>query len=95
MTEGMKFEDGLGQLEKLVEDLESGELDLDEALKRFEKGVKLSKQLNQSLEEADRKVEKLLISQDGSAELSSLNEVKASPKKTKSKKAKDAQDSLF
>ena len=37
MAETPKFEEALEQLEKLVEELEGGELDLDEALKRFEK----------------------------------------------------------
>ena len=57
MAEIPKFEESLEQLEKLVEELEGGELDLDEALKRFERGVKLSKQLNSSLEDANRKIE--------------------------------------
>ena len=97
MAENPKFEESLEQLEKLVEELEGGELDLDEALKRFEKGVKLSKQMNASLEEANRKVEKLVLGPDGSATISGLDEAEAEPpsKKSKGKKAKGEQDNLF
>lgn len=75
MAEAPKFEESLEQLEKLVEELEGGELDLDEALKRFEKGVKLSKQLNSSLEAATRKVEKLVIGADGEAKSESQDDL--------------------
>lgn len=96
MAEEFKFEQGLEQLEKMVQDLEGGDLDLDEALKRFEKGVKLSKQLNQSLEEAHRKVAKLVVSADGS-EASAPFELGAptAPKKPRAKKSKGKQDTLF
>ena len=59
MAEAPKFEEGLAGLEKLVDELENGDLGLDEALKRFEKGVKLTAQLQGALEGAQRKVEKL------------------------------------
>ena len=96
MAENPKFEDALEQLEKLVEELEGGELDLDEALKRFEKGVKLSSQLNASLEEANRKVEKLVVGPTGEAKRSPLDdEGEAAPKKGRAKKPKADQDGLF
>jgi exodeoxyribonuclease VII small subunit len=59
MDEAPKFEEGLAALEKLVAELEAGELGLDEALKRFEKGVKLTGQMQKSLEDTGRKIEKL------------------------------------
>ena len=59
MADAPKFEDGLASLEKLVADLEQGDLGLDEALKRFEKGVKLAAQLQGALEQSQRKVEQL------------------------------------
>jgi exodeoxyribonuclease VII small subunit len=59
MDEAPKFEEGLAALEKLVAELEAGELGLDEALKRFEKGVKLAGQMQKSLEDTGRKIEKL------------------------------------
>jgi exodeoxyribonuclease VII small subunit len=59
MDEAPKFEEGLASLEKLVAELEAGELGLDEALKRFEKGVKLAAHMQKALEDTGRKIEKL------------------------------------
>jgi exodeoxyribonuclease VII small subunit len=59
MAETPKFEEGLAALEKLVDELEAGDLGLDEALKRYEKGMKLATQLGVVLEQSQRKVEKL------------------------------------
>jgi exodeoxyribonuclease VII small subunit len=63
----LKQEKNLGQLEKalaeleaLVERLESGELSLQQALKEFERGVKLTRQCQTALKEAEQKVEILL-----------------------------------
>jgi exodeoxyribonuclease VII small subunit len=59
--------DGLGGLEKSLEELEalvvrleSGDLPLEQALKEFERGVKLTRQCQAALEEAEQKVEILL-----------------------------------
>jgi exodeoxyribonuclease VII small subunit len=96
MAEAPKFEEGLAGLEKLVDELENGDLGLDEALKRFEKGVKLSAQLQAALEVAQRKVEKLAQGADGEAALEPFDaeEADAAPaKKARPKKA--GQDSLF
>jgi exodeoxyribonuclease VII small subunit len=59
MAEAPKFEEGLAALEKLVAELEEGDLGLDEALKRFEKGVKLAAQMQSALEDTGRRIEKL------------------------------------
>ena len=59
MNEAPKFEEDLAALEKLVAELETGGLGLDEALKRFEKGVQLAGQLQKSLEDTGRRLEKL------------------------------------
>jgi exodeoxyribonuclease VII small subunit len=56
----LKFEEALGRLETLVQALERGDLSLDESLKAFEEGVKLSKSCLKLLDEADRRVEILL-----------------------------------
>jgi len=53
------FDDGLDRLEALVQQLESGNLGLEEALVRFEEGVQLSQALQKQLAEAQRKVEVL------------------------------------
>ncbi|NVJ67354.1 MAG: exodeoxyribonuclease VII small subunit [Gammaproteobacteria bacterium] len=50
------FESQLEELEAIVDQLEDGDLPLDEALKIFEKGVKLSRQCQKHLAEAEQKV---------------------------------------
>ena len=60
-----KFEDALARLETIVTELEKGDLPLEEALKIFEEGVRLSKSCMKMLEEAERKVEILLKDKDG------------------------------
>jgi len=57
-----KLEESLESLESLVERLESGELPLEEALKEFEQGIKLTKQCQNALKEAEQRVEILLKS---------------------------------
>ncbi|MFY9752990.1 MAG: exodeoxyribonuclease VII small subunit [Candidatus Acidiferrales bacterium] len=59
------FEKGLGRLEEVVKRLESADLSLDEAMKLFEEGVKLSRDCQKQLEEAEGKVEILLKKADG------------------------------
>ena len=59
-----KFETTLARLEKLVERLEDENVDLDEALKAFEEGIKLSKQCVAKLDEAQKRVEILLKESD-------------------------------
>lgn len=53
------FEEGLDHLEALVQQLEGGNLSLEEALERFETGIRLSKELQQQLADAHRKVDLL------------------------------------
>lgn len=57
MAKPLSFDEGLDQLEALVQKLESGNLSLEEALQRFEEGVCLSQTLQQQLAEAQRRVE--------------------------------------
>jgi exodeoxyribonuclease VII small subunit len=54
------FESSLAQLEKLVEQMESGELGLEESLKAFEEGVKLTRLCQQTLSQARQKVQVLM-----------------------------------
>ncbi len=54
------FEETLGSLENIVAQLESGELPLERALELFEEGVSLTRNCQQQLEDAERKVELLL-----------------------------------
>jgi exodeoxyribonuclease VII small subunit len=55
-----KFEDCLQQLEKIVEQLERGDLSLEQSLKLFEDGVRLSNSCRQELQAAEGKVEILM-----------------------------------
>ena len=54
------IESKLNELEGLLEELESGELDLDDALKKFERGIKLSRECQKTLEEAELKIKVLM-----------------------------------
>jgi len=60
-----KFEAALARLEEIVKELETGDLPLEQSLKLFEEGIKLSRLCNKRLEEAERRVEILLKSKNG------------------------------
>ena len=57
--EDISFEDSLKRLEEIVEELEKGELNLDEALKLYEEGMLFSDKCLEKLNETKKKVEKL------------------------------------
>ena len=61
----VNFEEALEQLEDLVEAMEAGDLSLEDSLKSFEKGVKLTRECQQALNEAEQKVETLLKTESG------------------------------
>jgi exodeoxyribonuclease VII small subunit len=54
------FENALAELQTIVKKMESGELSLEESLKAFEQGVRLTRQCNDELAVAERKVELLM-----------------------------------
>lgn len=60
------FEDSLKQLESIVSQLEKGDLALEESLKLFEEGMRLSAVCKEELEAAEGKVQILLKQRDGS-----------------------------
>jgi len=60
-----KFEDALNKLEKIVSKLEEGDIPLEESLKLFEEGIRLSRFCNQKLDETEKKVEILLKGKNG------------------------------
>lgn len=62
------FEASLAELEKLVERLEGGDQNLDAALKDFERGIVLTRQCQQALQQAELRVQQLLP-RDGSENL--------------------------
>ena len=59
------FEQSLKQLEQIVQELESGDLPLEKALKKFEEGIQLSKLCSRTLDETEQKISILLKDQDG------------------------------
>lgn len=59
------FEASLGALEKIVRDLEAGDLPLEQSLKLFETGVKLSRECQERLNQAERRIEVLTRDADG------------------------------
>ncbi len=61
----MSFEENVEQLEKIVQELEKGDLNLDESIKKFEEGMNLSKKCNEILEEAEKKITVLIKKDDG------------------------------
>lgn len=61
----MTFETAMNQLEQIVNELESGKLSLEDSIKKFEEGVKLSKFCSAKLDETEKKITILLKGQDG------------------------------
>ncbi len=62
------FERALGELEKLVEKMEGGDLSLEESLKHFERGIELTRACQKALAEAEQKVQ-ILLEKEGKTEL--------------------------
>ena len=61
----MKFEKAMFRLEKIVEELERGDLDIDKSLEIFEEGIKMSRLCSKKLNEAEAKIEKLTKGKKG------------------------------
>lgn len=53
------FEQALERLETIVSDLEAGSLSLEESLARYEEGVRLSRRLTETLDQAEKRIERL------------------------------------
>jgi exodeoxyribonuclease VII small subunit len=68
-----KFEEEIKDLETLVNQIDSGELTLEESISAFERGVALVKSLNRKLDEVERKVELLTRDAEGRLQSSSLD----------------------
>ncbi|KPP98266.1 exodeoxyribonuclease VII small subunit [Marinobacter sp. HL-58] len=67
------FEKSLDELEKLVRDLEQGELSLEQSLTAFERGVKLTRECQQALKTAEQRVEQLVENSDGTLQTRPFN----------------------
>lgn len=58
------FEEKIEDLEQIVKELEKGDLNLDNSVSKFEEGIKISKECNKILEEAEKKIT-ILLNKDG------------------------------
>lgn len=58
------FENQMEKLEQIVVQLEKGDLSLDESVTKFEEGIKISKECNKILEDAEKKIT-ILVNEDG------------------------------
>ncbi len=68
MEKEKTFEESLTELEQIASNLENGNLGLDEAIKEFEKGMKLSKECSKKLDEAEKKINILVQGENGELE---------------------------
>jgi exodeoxyribonuclease VII small subunit len=60
MEKSKKFEDKLNELETIIKDLESGEVDLDDAIDKYTKAMKISKECSDKLNNVEEQVNKIL-----------------------------------
>ena len=58
------FEEQMENLEKIVSELEKGDLNLDDSITKFEEGMKISKECNKILQEAEKKIT-MLVNENG------------------------------
>jgi exodeoxyribonuclease VII small subunit len=68
-TDGPSFEQAIQRLEKIVADMESAELPLEDVLKKYEEGMRLVRFCSQKLEEAEKKIDILTKKADGTVAL--------------------------
>lgn len=67
------FESSLEELERIVRELEQGELTLEKSLELFEQGVKLSRECQERLNQAERRIEILMRDNQGRATVSAFD----------------------
>ena len=63
--EKLNFEQSMQELEKIVQELEKGDLNLEDSIKKFEEGMALSKKCNEFLENAEKKITMLIKTEEG------------------------------
>lgn len=69
------FEQSLDELEKIVKQLEDGDLPLEKSLELFENGVKLSRECRERLTNAERRIEVLMKDSNGNFSVESIGTV--------------------
>ena len=67
-VENLSFEESMEELEKIVSAMEQGDMPLEEALTKFERGIQLTNNSQQKLKQAEQKVD-ILLKQNGKEEL--------------------------
>ena len=71
--QAIDFEHSLAELEALVNQLETGELTLENALARFERGINLVRMCQSALGDAEQRVDRLLTARDGTVQIAPLD----------------------
>ena len=69
MSKEKKFEENLADLEVIVQKLENGDVALEEAITEFQKGMKLSKELQETLDQAEKTLVKVMQADGTEADL--------------------------
>jgi exodeoxyribonuclease VII small subunit len=92
---GQTFESQLGALEKIVRDLERGDLPLEESLQLFEQGVRLSRECQERLNQAERRIELLMRDADGRPLLTAFDEDEEELHLDSGGEADEADESVF
>ncbi len=69
MSKEKKFEENIADLEAIVQKLESGQVPLEEAISEFQKGMKLSKDLQETLDQAEKTLVKVMQADGSETEL--------------------------
>ena len=77
----VKFEEALKKLEKIVSNLEAGDISLEESMSKYEAGVKLVRLCQKKLNEAKKKIEILIKTKDGKVKLEPFEESPKSKEK--------------
>jgi exodeoxyribonuclease VII small subunit len=77
--ESLDFEKSMTELEKIVNDLESGELTLEESIQAFERGIELSRICQKRLVAAEERVKKLVEKSNGDFDLEIFEEGEGNP----------------
>lgn len=67
------FEEAMAELEQLVEQMEKGDISLEESLQAFERGIKLTRTCQKALQDAEQKVQ-ILLEKDGKQTLEPFND---------------------
>ena len=76
MSKEINFEETMQELEKIVQELEKGDLNLDDSINKFEEGMKLSKSASDYLEKAEKKITVLINAKDEEIKEEEFQEVK-------------------